>query len=468
MLSTKTHSTDTSVTDSKNIKFTPHIWLCGLTASLASFASGFNSAAPNTPESVIRNCDLSASSGGFPACLPMSSGTWGLAVGIFAIGGLVGGLSAGPSANKIGRKNTLLFNNIFFIAGAILIATATSVAQFVAGRVIIGIACGAGSVVAPMYVAEISTNAARGILGTMYQLFLVIGILIANCAGLGLTNSPGWRILFGLAIVPSIVQVALLPFCTESPCYLLSKNKVHEARIALQKLRSGCVIDSEFNEMISAARSDETKDDSLNIIQVLKNARLRKLFIVAMIMHAYQQLSGINSVIYYSTNIFNDIFGVENSQYVTVAVASFNLVMTFASVVLIDRVSRKFLLYISGIGMCLCSILIVIASIYNVDILMVISVMLFSATFAVGLGPIPWMLMPELIPTYAIGAASSTATAVNWLFNFVIGQTFPPMKDGLGDYAFLPYAIICALGIAYTFFLVPETKGCNPNEVAKQ
>ncbi|KAK9662334.1 Bifunctional purine biosynthesis protein PurH [Basidiobolus ranarum] len=78
------------------------------------------------------------------------------------------------------------------------------------------------------------------------------------------------------------------------------------------------------------------------------------------------------------------------------------------------------------------------------------------------------MLMPELIPTYAIGAASSTATAVNWLFNFVIGQTFPPMKEGLGDYSFLPFAIICAVGVAFTFFLVPETKGRNPNEMVKQ
>ncbi|ORX94916.1 monosaccharide transporter [Basidiobolus meristosporus CBS 931.73] len=469
MADKKNYNSDISTCDSKNLKFTPYIWLCGVTAALAAFASGFNSAAPNTPESVIRNCDLNAhSSGGLPACLPMSSGTWGLAVGILAIGGLVGGLSAGPAANRFGRKWTLICNNAFFIVGAILVATATTVAQFVAGRVIIGIACGAASVVAPMYVAEISTNGARGILGTMYQLFTVIGILVANCAGIGLTSVPGWRYLFGIAIFPPILQVILLLFCTESPGYLLSKNKVDEARVALQKLRSGCVIDNEFNEMISAAHSEEGKEEALNIVQVLKNSRLCKLFIVAMIMHAYQQLSGINSVIFYSTNIFNDIFGVDNSQYVTVGVGCLNLVMTLVSVALIDRVGRKPLLYTSGIGMCVCSVLIVIASIYGVNTLMVVAVMLFVATFAVGLGPIPWMLMPELIPTYAIGAASSTATAVNWLFNFVIGQTFPPMKDALGNYSFLPYAVICALGIVYTFFLVPETKGRNPNEISKQ
>ncbi|KAK9674640.1 Bifunctional purine biosynthesis protein PurH [Basidiobolus ranarum] len=315
MTDSKIHSINTSTSDSRNIKFTPYIWLCGITAALAGFSSGFNGAAPNTPESVIRHCDLSQyDDSGLPACLPMSSSTWGLAVAILAIGGLVGGLGAGPAANRFGRKWTLLFNNFFFIAGAILIATATTVAQFVAGRVIIGIACGVGSVVAPMYVAEIATDGARGVLGTMYQFLLAIGLLAANCAGLGLSNIPGWRYLFGIAIIPPILQVILLSFCTETPSYLLSKNKVKEARIALQKLRAGCVIDNEFDELTSAAHKDDTSNETLNIIQVLKDDRLRGLFLVAMVIHAYQQLSGINSVVFYSTNIFNDIFGVDNSH----------------------------------------------------------------------------------------------------------------------------------------------------------
>ncbi|KAK9687838.1 Bifunctional purine biosynthesis protein PurH [Basidiobolus ranarum] len=459
---------DVSTRDSKNITFTPYIWLCGVTAALASFTAGYNSGAPNTPESVIRNCN-SVSSGGLPPCISMGSGTWGLAVGILAIGGLIGGLCAGTAADKLGRRLTLLLNNFFYIIGAVLVATATTTAQFVIGRVIIGIGCGVGSVVAPMYVAEIATDGARGVLGTMYQLFMVIGILVANCIGLGLSNIPGWRYLFGIAIVPPILQIALLTLCTETPSYLLSKNKTDEARMALQKLRKGCSIDAEFDELNSAVRSEnESDNENLNIFQVIKNSHLRGLFIVALIMHAYQQLSGINSVIYYSTSIFNDIFGVSNSQYVTVGVAGINLVMTLVSVALIDRAGRKPLLYASGIGMCICSVLIVISSVLHIDILMVIAVMLFVASFAVGLGPIPWMLVPELVPTYAVAATSSTATAVNWLFNFVIGQVFPPMKDGLKNYSFLPFAVVCVCGTLFVLFFVPETKGRKPGDIKER
>ncbi|ORX94926.1 general substrate transporter [Basidiobolus meristosporus CBS 931.73] len=451
---------DVTTRDSRDISFTPYIWLCGVTAALASFTAGYNSAAPNTPESVIRNCQSEGSGGGLPPCISMSSGTWGLAVGILAIGGLVGGLCAGTAADRLGRRLTLLLNNFFYIVGAVLVATATTTAQFVVGRIIVGIGCGIGSVVAPLYVAEIATDGSRGVLGTMYQLFMVIGILVADCIGLGLSNIPGWRYLFGIAIFPPILQIILLSMCTETPSYLLSKHKPDEARMALQKLRRGCVIDEEFQQLqLAMGREDQSESENLNLLQVIKNSHLRGLFVIALLMHAYQQLSGINSVIYYSTSIFNDIFGVSNSQYVTVGVAGINLVMTLVSVALIDRAGRKPLLYSSGVGMCICSVLIVLASVLHIDVLMVIAVMLFVASFAVGLGPIPWMLVPELVPTYAVAATSSTATAVNWLFNFVIGQVFPPMKDGLKNYSFLPFAVICICGTLFVMFFVPETKG---------
>ncbi|ORY00625.1 general substrate transporter [Basidiobolus meristosporus CBS 931.73] len=451
---------DVILRDSKDVAFTPYIWLCGTTAALASFTAGYNSAAPNTPESIIRNCETEGDEGGFPRCISMSSGTWGLAVGILAIGGLIGGLGAGPAAAKLGRRLTLLLNNIFFIAGAVLVATATTTVQFIVGRVVTGVGCGAGSVVAPMYVAEVSTDGARGVLGIMYQLFMVLGILVADCIGLGLSNIPGWRFLFGIAIIPPFLQVVLLPFCTETPSYLLTRNKVDEARMALQRLRKGCVIDAEFEQLCSAAHNEGSNaGENLSIWQVVRDSHLRGLLVIAIITHAFQQLSGINSVIYYSTSIFNGIFGVDNSQFVTVGVAGLNLIMTFVSVALIDRAGRKPLLYSSGIGMCICSVLIVVASRFEVNVLMVIAVMLFVASFAVGLGPIPWMLVPELVPTYAVTATSSTATAVNWLCNFVIGQVFPPMKDGLQDFAFLPFAVVCLLGSGYTYFFVPETKG---------
>ncbi|KAG0346539.1 hypothetical protein BGZ54_005199, partial [Gamsiella multidivaricata] len=315
---------------------------------------------------------------------------------------------------------TMFISNLFFIVGALLLGLTYHQAQFIVGRIIVGFACGLGGVVAPTYLGEISTIKGRGAMGTMYQLLIVVGILISNLIGLGLSRPPLWRILLAINGIPPMIQLFMLPSLVESPRWLVSKNRLPEARHSLQKLRGTSTdVEHEFADMVQlllgrssgtaggrpAASDSAFEDASYKVdpeapvaatatgaphnysIFRLFSSECRGLAIIGIIVHFFQQASGINGLIYYSTSFL---------------------------VFLVDRTGRRTLLLISLAGVAGSSILLVIGAYTDVGILVVVSVFLYIAFFAIGLGPIPWLLLSELLPTYALSPASSVATAVNW------------------------------------------------------
>jgi MFS family permease len=329
-------------------------------------------------------------------------------------------------------------------------------------------------------------------MGTCNQFAIVIGILLASLIGLPLASVPLWRINYAIVAIPAIAQFFLMATCVESPRYLVSINRMDEARESLQKLRPGFNIENEFYAIVelqlgaAAARAicgtsaagqlemTEEKDtssaivtgenepavrESMNMIQIFKDPLIRRIALTATTLHIIQQLIGMNAVMYYSTTIFNMFFDPEMSMYMAIATTGVNFVSTIVSLLLIDRMGRRPLLLIAEAGAGIFSILLIIGYVYNVGALLLVSVFGYVLSFAVGVGPIPWLMTSELTPVYASSSVGAIATATNWAMNFLIGQCFPVIFEAIEGYSFAIFAVVAALAVVFTFFKVPETKG---------
>ncbi|KAI8099683.1 general substrate transporter [Halteromyces radiatus] len=488
--------------DSRNSGLKPIVIFGAMIASLGALNSGFNTSSLNIPGNNVRYCPNVPKgevtyfpNSPFPQCIPMSDWIWGVATGMFAVGGLLGALLAGPMAEKLGRRDSMWTINISFFIGAILLSLSTSSAQFAIGRIFVGIGSGFMTVVISMYIAETSPPRWRGTLGSLLQLFMTIGIFVIQLIGLGTSSAIGWRIVVMLTIVPTIIQMICLPLCPRSPRWLISHGRIDEARESLLKLRNGD-IEEEFADMVIALSKGGNKDDkpapnangdsdsaagfqqnapaaepemevSLNFFQIMRIPVLAILSIKVMIIHAVSQLTGINAIMYYSTSIFENSFA-DNARYATVGVGALNMLMTFVALALVDRLGRKMLLTLSAGGMCIFGVLEMIGLLFNVGPLQVVCVLLFVASFAIGLGIIPFIYTAEVYPTYAVSGASSAALTVNWLCNFIIGLIFPTLQNACGPYVFLIFAGIAFLTVFYLIFLIPETKQKSIEDIGRQ
>ncbi|KAK9721084.1 Bifunctional purine biosynthesis protein PurH [Basidiobolus ranarum] len=466
------HEHENLEVDSREFTISPYIAFCAFTCALSSFSTGYNIGSPNTVGDTISQCDPSQyPPSTFPPCFPMGPTLWGFSVGIFSIGCLIGGLGAGPVAERIGRKKALMLNNIFFIGAGLLQGLAPNIPILTIGRLVSGFGGGAACVLVPTYNAEIATRRYSGTIGVMTQAFMVTGTLVSQSLGLVLNTVPGWRILFALSGIIAMIQVILLPFCTETPYWYLHKGSVHESKAALQRFRPGCIVDREFEELKMICRDDtkslstnEINDQpsgghrSLGLLEILSTPFTRGRLLNALVIHIIQQLSGINGILLYSSSIFRSSFGAQNSLYVTVGIAALMVVMTIVSSAIIDRVGRKPLLLLGDVTISVSLTLLVIGSVLHINTLVIISVSLFVCGFAIGIGPIPWMITPELLPPTAVGAGTSAAVAVNWFVNFCVGFAFPSLQASLQGWTFLPFAIFTALAAVYIILYVPETK----------
>jgi MFS family permease len=472
----------------------------------------------------------------------------GFAVASFCVGGLIGGLTAGPLQTKVGRRKAIILNNLGYIIGGILIGCSIHPGMFIIGRILCGLGCGMGSLSIPTYIGEVSTIKSRGAMGTCNQFFIVIGILLSSVIGLPLANVPLWRLNYAIVCIPAIIQFFLMSTCVETPRYLISVNRIEDARHSLQKLRGEHNIDDEFYGMVegyfgtAAAQSmtnyngpisedekkqvesaegdqvtgtprpapttattvpsdgehavedtdhltttrpvahaddedfDNTHDDvvapvhhkdTMSVIQIFKDPVIRRIALTVTSLHACQQLVGINAVMYYSTTIFTLAFDADFSKYMAIVTTVVNFVMTVVAVILIDRMGRRPLLLIANAGACIFSVLLIIGYVYSISALLVVSVFLYVASFAIGIGPIPWLLTSELTPVYASSAVGAIATGVNWAMNFLIGQIFPVIFAKIAGYSFAIFAAVAAIAFAFTMIFLPETKGRSLEDIVK-
>ncbi|KAM9256274.1 solute carrier family 2, facilitated glucose transporter member 5-like [Cariama cristata] len=405
--------------------------------------------------------------------VPMDSGfqtlLWSLTVSMFPLGGFFGSLMVWPLVNKCGRKGTLLISNAFSITAAVLMGSAEVAKTFeiiIFSRVIMGIYAGLASNVVPMFLGEVSPRNLRGAIGVVPQLFITVGILVAQILGLNriLGNAKGWPVLLGLTGIPSVIQLLILPFCPESPRYLLIQmGNEKQARQALRKLRGCDDVDDEIEEMRQEDQS-EKEEGHFSVCSLCTFRGLRWQLISIIVMMMGQQLSGVNAVFYYADRIFLSA-GVDSSnvQYVTVSIGAVNVVMTLLAVFIVESLGRRILL-LAGFGLCCvsCAVLTLALNLQTtvswMSYLSIVCVIVYIIGHAIGASPIPFVMITEMFLQSSRPAAFMVGGSVHWLCNFTVGLVFLYMEAGLGPYSFLIFCAICLATIVYIFFIVPETK----------
>ncbi|KAJ8666950.1 hypothetical protein QAD02_008612, partial [Eretmocerus hayati] len=409
---------------------------------------------------------------------------YSIAVSILAIGGMIGGFSGGTIANRFGRKGGLLLNNVVGVLGACLLGSTKILHSYeilYLGRFVIGINCGLNTSLVPMYISEIAPLNLRGGLGTINQLAVTIGLLVSQVLGIKqiLGTDDGWPVLLGLAICPAVLQLLLLPFCPESPRYLLiTKQWEEEARRALKKLRASSHVEEDIEEMRAEEQAQQT-ESTISMTELVCSPTLRAPLVIGVVMQLSQQLSGINAVLYYSTGLFEGVSDLSNegAKFATIGIGIIMVGMTLVSIPLMDRSGRR-TLHLYGLGgMFIFSIFITISFLLKeffgfvqemidwMSYLSVISILGFVVFFAVGPGSIPWMITAELFSQGPRPAAMSIAVLVNWTANFLVGISFVSMHKFLENYTFLPFSAFLAAFWIFTYRKVPETKNKTFEEI---
>ncbi|KAE9013916.1 hypothetical protein PR003_g14897 [Phytophthora rubi] len=396
---------------------------------------------------------------------------WAVCVSIFAVGGPIGSLTAGQVSSVLGRKKALLVDSFLFIIAGAIMALAVNVYALILGRFLVGFASGTVSVVVPLYLGELAPPNLRGALGTGYQLFMVIGILAADLLAFKFSGEshglaqPGWRLLFGFTAVPGILQLALASLLTESPRWLLTKNRPKEAADILRRLRGSNDVYEEIDSICSA--SDNESGANTGIWAVLSDRSIRFPLVAAVVLQLAQQFSGINAVMFYASSFFKNV-GLKDPLVGATLVYTVNVISTGVALVLMDTAGRRPLLIYSAVGMIVSSIVLTLGLMNALPFASMASVggvMCFVWFFEIGLGPIPWLIVAEMFPAKPRPTAMSIATMVNWSCSFLVGLMFPTMQRVLGEYTFVPFGIALCLALAFTLKYVPETKGKTIQEI---
>ncbi|XP_029316919.1 solute carrier family 2, facilitated glucose transporter member 2 [Cottoperca gobio] len=400
---------------------------------------------------------------------------WSLSVAIFSIGGMLSSFLVGFVGDLRGRVKGMLMVNVLAVAAGLLMGLARMWKphiMVISGRAVMGFYCGLTSGLVPMYIGEIAPKAYRGALGTLHQLAIVTGILISQVIGLDFVfgNDDMWPLLLGLSGAPAVLQSFMLPLCPESPRYLyIVLGKEQEARKSLHRLKGEYDPTPDLEEM-RREKEEADKEPRVSILSLIRSSVYRQQLCVALMMHLSQQLSGINAIFYYSTDIFTRA-GVSQPVYATIGVGVINTVFTMVSVALVDKAGRRTLTLIGLGGMCFSAIAMTVGlklqSEYSwMSYVSMSSIFLFVSFFEIGPGPIPWFIVAELFSQGPRPAAIALAGCCNWTSNFIIGMTFPYIQSLLDSYVFILFAVLLLGFTVFIYLRVPETKGKTFEEIA--
>jgi SP family galactose:H+ symporter-like MFS transporter len=393
----------------------------------------------------------------------MTPAAQGFMTAAVPLGALLAASVAGLVTDRFGRRRVLMAAALLFAVAALAAAAITAIWMLVAARLALGLAIGVAAVTAPLYIAEAAPLKQRGGMVSTYQLAVTVGILVSYLTGLVVTGPATWRTMFGLGAAPALLFLVGLAFLPESPRWLMLKGRAAEARASLRRLRDRhWDVDRELADMAEAARADAGRRGGY---RALLEPMIRPALIVAMVLYFLQQLSGINAVIYYAPVIF-DRAGFDSStqqMLATVGVGTVNFAATVVALFLIDRVGRRPLLVAGFTGCALAMLVIALAVVRPDDLppwIVIAMLLLYIASFAIGLGPLPYVVMSEIFPLRARGPGMSMASTSNWGFNFMVVFAFPMMLAGPGlAFTFALFAVVCLAGIVFTLRRVPETTG---------
>ena len=433
------------------------IFFWSLTSALAGFLFGFDTVVISGAEKTIQTL------------WGLSPGLHGIAMASALYGTVVGSLLGGWPADRFGRKATLLWIGVLYFAGAVGSALAPNVAVFILARVVGGLGIGISTVVAPMYISEIAPPKHRGRLAGMFQFNIVFGILIAFVsnallAGIG---ENAWRWMLGVAAFPSLLYALLCFGLPESPRWLLSRK--HDREAGLEVLQR---IEPEVSRAQIAAQADAIIAGSTEQVSSghFWTKRLQKPILLAILIAFFNQLSGINAILYFAPRIFELTgLGAKAALLQSVGIGVTNLVFTFVGLWLIDRLGRRTLLYIGSFGYI--GSLGLVAWAFFTDHFSIVPVCIFAfiAAHAIGQGAVIWVFISEIFPNRHRAEGQTLGSFTHWIFAALLTTFFPRMVASFPPgYVFSFFAGMMVLQLIWVKTMVPETKGVPLEQIQKQ
>ncbi|EOA23076.1 hypothetical protein CARUB_v10003857mg [Capsella rubella] len=392
----------------------------------------------------------------------------GWIVSALLAGATVGSFTGGALADKFGRTRTFQLDAIPLAIGAFLCATAQSVQTMIVGRVLAGIGIGISSAIVPLYISEISPTEIRGALGSVNQLFICIGILAALIAGLPLAANPlWWRTMFGVAVIPSVLLAVGMTFSPESPRWLVQQGKVSQAEKAIKTLYGKERVAELVRDLSTSGQGgSEPEAGWLDLF----SSRYWKVVSVGAALFLFQQLAGINAVVYYSTSVFRSA-GIQSDVAASALVGASNVFGTAVASSLMDKMGRKSLLLTSFGGMALSMLLLSLSFTWKAlaaysGTLAVVGTVLYVLSFSLGAGPVPALLLPEIFASRIRAKAVALSLGMHWISNFVIGLYFLSVVTRFGiSSVYFGFAGVCFLAVLYIAGNVVETKGRSLEEI---
>jgi sugar porter (SP) family MFS transporter len=394
----------------------------------------------------------------------------GLVVASLLLGAAVGAASAGPLSDRLGRRNLVIIAAILFTIGAFGAALSPNVAVLVLFRVVLGLAVGTAALVVPLYLSEIAPTEIRGAISSLNQLNIVVGILLAFIVNALLANAEAWRWMLGLAAIPSLVLLIGMFFLPETPRWLVSQDRDEDARDVLRRSRN----EEETEKEIRDIREVEEQEEGG--LRELTASWVRPALMVAIGLAVFQQIIGINTIIYYApTTLTNVGYGAAAAIYANLIIGVVNVLMTLVAIWIIDRVGRKPLLLVGLVGMVASLTILGLSTLLlsepssPTDAVAVITLLClagFIISFAATWGPTVWVMLPEVLPLRIRGTAMGVAIFLHWIANFLVSQTFPSLLASVGPGpVFLGYAVIGVLAFVFVSAFVTETKGRSLEEI---
>lgn len=389
-----------------------------------------------------------------------------LIVSSVLLGAMVGSLSSGHLTDAYGRRRIILLISSMFIIGTLIASLANSVEVILIGRLFIGVAIGIGSYTAPLYIAEIAPFELRGALVSLNQLAITLGIMSSYIINYVFTNTDGsWRIMFAIGLLPAIFLLFGMLFLPESPRWLVMQRRREDAKKILQYIRHRSNVDHELDEIEHSLNRRQAK------VSEIFAPWIRPVLFLGIMLGFFQQVTGINTIIYYAPSIFQlaGFYDTSSSILATVGIGIVNVIATIFAVYYLDKLGRRLLLLVGLVGMCLS--LITLAAAFQFDtnylrLLAVASTFVYVICFAFSLGAMLWLLVSEIFPLEVRGAAMGVAVFSCWLWNFAVSSTFLTLLDALGaTNTFLLYAVMCVVGFLFCYYKVPETKGVSLEQI---
>lgn len=422
--------------------------LWSVTVALGGFLFGYDTAVISGAEQAIQKL------------WGLSDGLHGFAVAIALYGTVIGAMLGGIPADKLGRKKTLFWIGVLYFVSALGSALAPDIYTFMAFRFIGGLGVGASSVVAPLYISEISPANQRGRLVAIFQFNIVLGILIAFLCNyliqLGAEETP-WRLMMGVEGVPALLFVFLIMFVPRSPRWLIVKRGLHDEAKKVLALINSATVDESYNAILNSAKRNDQSTSKEPLFSKKYSVPLLLAFLIAF----FNQWSGINAIIYYAPRIFELTgLGADSALLSTSGVGLINLIFTMIGMSLIDKMGRKKLMFIGSIG--LITTLALVSNAFFTESFDFVPVYLFVyiAFFAMSQGAVIWVFISEVFPNKVRASGQSFGCFIHWIFAAWIANIFPFIVNKFsGGPLFAFFSFMMVLQLIFVWKMMPETKG---------